>query len=123
MTSLLELPVRAVVLVTAPPRFAVKTLLRLVRPDAEEPRPEAPTAPPPASSPPSPRRRPARAARPSQKAARRAVRGEPTKGQVAALREREREQEQAVGGPGPGPEIHVAEPWEGYDAMTEDEVL
>ena len=24
---------------------------------------------------------------------------------------------------GPGPEIHVAEPWDGYDAMTEDAVL
>jgi hypothetical protein len=113
MTSLLNLTARAVDLATLPTRFALKTLLRFVRDDAAD------TPPPPvAEAPPPQRERNAPVARRRPKAASRPQ--PPSRTQVA--------REQRVTHPpqppgGPGPEIHVAEPWKGYDAMTEDEVL
>jgi hypothetical protein len=114
MTSLLELPVRAVVLATAPARFAARTLLSFVRDDAgEAPRPapvqqEAPAPQRERKGPVAREPRPKPAPKP------------PSRTQVA--------REQRVTRPpqpegGPGPEIHMDEPWEGYEAMTEDEVL
>jgi hypothetical protein len=79
-----------------------------------------------APSRPAPPRRAAARPKPkaSPKAARRAVRHEPTKGEAAAIREERREQEQAAGGTDSiGATISVAEPWEGYAAMSEDQVL
>jgi hypothetical protein len=104
MTSLLKLPARAVELATAPTRFALKTLLRFVRDDSDAPRPEAPAPRRERKAPVARKRRPK----------------PPSRTQVAREQRVTRPQ-QPPGGP--GPEIHVAEPWEGYDAMTEDEVL
>lgn len=41
---------------------------------------------------------------------------------AAAARRRERDRESRTGADSPGPEIHVDEPWEGYDAMNVAEV-
>jgi len=78
----------------------------------------------------APRPRPRRAARKATAAKpARARKTGPTRGQAAAIREAQRETEgtspAASAGPatGAGPEIHVAAPWEGYDAMALDEVL
>jgi pyruvate/2-oxoglutarate dehydrogenase complex dihydrolipoamide acyltransferase (E2) component len=78
--------------------------------DAVEP------AEPPAPAPP-----PAARTRPPQ---RRATprRAEPTRGEVAAMREAAREAETG-GADSVGAQVHVAEPWAGYDAMRLDEVL
>jgi hypothetical protein len=49
-------------------------------------------------------------------------RSEPTRGRVASMREAAREAE--TGGPDSvGAEVHVAEPWPGYDEMRLDDVL
>jgi hypothetical protein len=70
---------------------------------------------PPEPAPPRPRKRPPR---------RRATprRAEPTRGEVAAMREAAREAETG-GADSVGADVHVAEPWPGYDAMGLDEVL
>src|SRR3954452_20180914 len=109
MTTLLNLPRRVVEVVTLPPRFALKTLLRFVRDDADQPEPK------PESEAPPPRRE-----RTAPVARRRRRTTPPSRTQVAR-EQRITRPAQAPGGP--GPEIHVAEPWKGYDAMTEDEVL
>jgi hypothetical protein len=77
----------------------------------------APAEPPaPAAAPrPAARRRP-----PQRRAAPR--RAEPTRGEVAAMREAAREAETG-GADSVGAQVHVAEPWAGYDAMRLDEVL
>jgi hypothetical protein len=46
---------------------------------------------------------------------------EPTRGDVARLREEQREAETTP--ESPGPEIRVEEPWEGYTAMTAPDVV
>jgi hypothetical protein len=84
--------------------------------------PVAPGAPVVPEAPPAPAApRPARRNRPPR---RRATprRAEPTRGEVAARREALREAE--TGGPDSiGAQVHVAEPWAGYDEMRLDEVL
>lgn len=144
MPDLLRLPVFALDVATRPARFVIGKLLELRGSDDDRPEPAggarredpapreqrpaaqaAPDAPPAAEKPrPAPKRRaPARKA-PSVKAARRAVRHEPTKGQAAQLRQQQRMEEQDAGSEGgPGATITIAEPWDGYDGMTEDEVL
>jgi hypothetical protein len=78
---------------------------------------------------PGPTREPARAPTgPSPKQRRRAARREPTRGQAAQQRRSRAEAESAAvtetdALPAPGPEIQVAEPWEGYAAMTAAEVV
>jgi hypothetical protein len=85
--------------------------------DRYEPAPAQPAAPaePPAPEPPAARKRP-----PQRRAAPR--RAEPTRGEVAAMREAAREAETG-GADSVGAQVHVAEPWAGYDAMGLDEVL
>jgi hypothetical protein len=65
--------------------------------------------------------RPAARKRPPQ---RRATprRAEPTRGEVAAMREAAREVETG-GADSVGAQVHVAEPWAGYDEMRLDEIL
>ena len=84
--------------------------------DRHEPADAAAPAEPPAPAPP-----PAARKRPPQ---RRATprRAEPTRGEVAAMREAAREAETG-GADSVGAQVHVAEPWAGYDAMRLDEVL
>jgi hypothetical protein len=79
-------------------------------PVAPEPVAPEPVAPPPAAT---PRRRARRRA---------PARAEPTRGQVAALREATREAETG-GADSVGAEVHVAEPWPGYEDMSLDDVL
>ncbi len=131
MTSLIKLPLRAVELATAPTRFVLRTVWHLLRDDSqdedrEEPSTEA-AAPVAVAAPARPRparRRAAARPTPSPKAARRAVRHEPTRGQAAALRETAREAEQEAGGEGAvGATIEVEAPWEGYDAMSTEQIL
>jgi hypothetical protein len=69
-----------------------------------------PTEPPPVR----PNRPPRRRATPR--------RAEPTRGEVAAMREAAREAETG-GADSVGAEVHVAEPWPGYDGMTLDDLL
>jgi hypothetical protein len=109
MTTLLRLPIRAAEIATAPPRFAVKTLLRLLRDDEQ---PEAPASEAPA---------PQYEQRAAERVRRRTAAKPKLKPRRAAREGRITKPPQPAGGP--GPEIHVSEPWEGYDAMTEDEVL
>jgi hypothetical protein len=125
MPDLLKLPLRAIELATLPTRYVLGKLLDLGHSDDDdtvaapveaEPRPE-----PPQSAPRKPRAKPK--AKPSPKAARRATRKEPTKGEAGQIRQQQHMSEQDAGGPGPGATIDVAAPWEGYDAMTEDQVL
>lgn len=122
MPDLLRLPLTVADYATRPARFVVGKLLDLRRspdedvvvPTASEPpapRAEAPVATPEAE----PKPKPAQRAKPR--------RTEPTRGEVARHRQEQRMEEQNAGGPGPGPEVEVAEPWAGYDAMTEDQVL
>src|SRR4051794_32765022 len=134
MPDLLSLPLRAADLVIRPVTWALGQVLDLVRPDEEDtptPRPTPPPEPARASSPPKaagparPKPKPKATAKPKPKPKpkRAPARSEPTRGEVAALREQQREAEQNAGGPGPGAVIDVAAPWDGYDAMTEDDVL
>jgi pyruvate/2-oxoglutarate dehydrogenase complex dihydrolipoamide acyltransferase (E2) component len=75
------------------------------------------------AEPAEPRSAPRPAARtrpPQQRAAPR--RAEPTRGEVAAMREAAREAETG-GADSVGAQVHVAEPWAGYDEMRLDEIL
>jgi hypothetical protein len=88
-------------------------------------RSKAPPPPPPESPPPEPpparrNRPPRRRATPRQRATPR--RAEPTRGEVAAMREEAREAETG-GADSIGAEVHIAEPWPGYDDMRVDDVL
>lgn len=127
MPDLLRLPLLAVDLATRPARFVLGKLLELRHADDDQTvatpvSPVPPTPEPPQSAPPR-KRAPAKRA-PSPKAARRATRHEPTKGEAAAIRQQARMEEQEAGSEGgPGATIAVAEPWKGYEAMTEDQVL
>jgi hypothetical protein len=49
-------------------------------------------------------------------------RAEPTRGEVAAMREAAREAETG-GADSVGAQVHIAEPWAGYDEMRLDEIL
>jgi hypothetical protein len=104
MPGLLVFSARLVIaLLLAPLRAAARLLMR-----SEPEPPPAPPQPPPAPTPPPPRPRRRRA--------------EPTRGQVAAMREAVREAE--TGGPDSvGADVHVAEPWPGYDDMGLEDVL
>jgi hypothetical protein len=64
---------------------------------------------------------PAPRARPARTAPRRR-RAEPTRGQVAAMREAAREDETG-GADSIGAQMRVAEPWPGYDGMRLDDLL
>ena len=75
----------------------------------------SPPQPPPRGARPAARKRP-----PQRRATPR--RAEPTRGEVAAMREAAREAETG-GADSVGAQVHVAEPWAGYDAMRLDEVL
>jgi hypothetical protein len=85
--------------------------------------------PPPAEPPPVRRNRPTRrratprrpepTPRPAEPTPRRA---EPTRGEVAAMREAEREAETG-GADSIGAEVHIAEPWPGYDGMSLEDLL
>jgi hypothetical protein len=129
MPDLLRFPLRAIDLATRPTRFVVGKLLELRRSDddqvapAEAAAPQAPPKPEPPQSAPKPRAKAKPKAKPSVKAARRATRNEPTKGQAGQIRQQQHMEEQEAGGPGPGPTIEIAAPWEGYDGMTEEQVL
>lgn len=128
MPDLLKLPLRAIDLATRPTRFVVGKLLGLRHSDDDQ---VAPVAEPPAAAPPKPEppqsvkpaAKPAPKAKPSPKAVRRATRHEPTKGEAGRIRQQQHMTEQEAGGPGPGATIEVAEPWDGYEAMTEEQVL
>ena len=76
--------------------------------------PAQPAQPPPARRPAARKRPPQRRATPR--------RAEPTRGEVAAMREAAREAETG-GADSVGAQVHIAEPWAGYDAMRLDEVL
>ena len=147
MPDLLRLPLRAADLALAPTRFAIRTVRGLLpfghgHDEAPAPwpadAPPEPVAPPPpaaakprartangaTATPARPNRGAAARPKPSPKAARRAVRHEPTRGEAAALREERREEEQSAGGEDAvGATITVAEPWEGYAAMSEEQIL
>jgi hypothetical protein len=84
----------------------VRAVRRLLGGDEERP----PTAEPAEPAPPPP---PAR---------RRKRRSEPTRGQVAAMREAAREAETG-GADSVGADVHVGEPWPGYDEMGLEDVL
>jgi hypothetical protein len=129
MPDLLRFPLRAIDLATRPPRFVLGKLLALRHSDDDQVAPadtaerEAPARPEPPQSAPKPRAKAPAKPRPSVKAARRATRNEPTKGQAGQIRQQQHMEEQEAGGSGPGATIDVAAPWEGYDAMTEEQVL
>ena len=86
--------------------------------------PAEPAQPPPAPRQAARKRPPQRRATPRQATPRRAEprRAEPTRGEVAAMREAAREAETG-GADSVGAQVHIAEPWAGYDAMRLDEVL
>ncbi|MCW2990997.1 MAG: hypothetical protein JWM73_1591 [Solirubrobacterales bacterium] len=128
MPDLLALPLRVADLATRPARFVLGKLLELRHSDDDKVAPVADApVPPPAPGPPqsAPAKKPAPARRaPSPKAARRATRHEPTKGEVGKIRQQRHMEEQDAGSEGgPGATIEVAEPWPGYETMTEDQVL
>jgi hypothetical protein len=82
--------------------------------------------PPPAEPPPVRRNRPPRRratprrAEPTPRPTK--PRAEPTRGEVAAMREAEREAETG-GADSIGAEVHIAEPWVGYDGMSLEDLL
>jgi hypothetical protein len=111
MPGLLVFSLRLLVeLLLAPVRALRKTLGGAPKEaDRHEPTPVEPTPPPQRRN-----RPPRRRATPK--------RSEPTRGQVAAMREAAREAETG-GADSIGAEVHVAEPWPGYDGMRLDDVL
>ena len=104
MPGLLIFSGRVLVLLLFVPLRAIARLLAGGEP--------APAPPPPPPQPPRRRSRP----RP------RKPRAEPTRGQVAAMREASREA-QTGGADSIGAEVHIAEPWPGYDEMAPEDVL
>ena len=82
------------------------------------------TSPPLPSRPPPSRRRPppGHGGRSGQRPRATPRRAEPTRGEVASMREAAREAETG-GADSVGAQVHVAEPWAGYDEMALDEVL
>jgi hypothetical protein len=113
MPGLLIFSLRLLVeLLLAPVRALRKTLMPGRAHERVAPVASAPEPPPP---PPPPRKRP-----PRQRSTPR--RAEPTRGQVAAMRETEREAETG-GRDSVGAQVHLDEPWPGYDKMGLEEVL
>ena len=103
MPGLLIFSGRVLVLLLVAPLRAIARLLA-----GSEPEPPPPAEPQPPRARPRPRPRKPRA--------------EPTRGQVAAMREASREAE--TGGPDSvGAEVHIAEPWPGYDEMALEDLL
>lgn len=136
MPDLLKLPLLAADLATRPARFVLGRLLDLRHSGDDQvvptPGPSFPGPDPAATMPAKPRPEPPQSAKkrapakkaPSPKAARRATRQEPTRGEVGKIRQQRHMEEQDAGSEGgPGATIEIAEPWDGYDAMTEDQVL
>ena len=140
MPDLLKLPLLAADLATRPARFVLGKLLDLRHSDDDQVTPTqgpsfptpAPAPEPAAKAPAKPKPEPPQSAKkraaakkaPSPKAARRATRHEPTKGEAGKIRQRRHMEEQDAGSEGgPGATIEVAAPWDGYEAMTEDQVL
>ena len=120
MPGLLVFSLRLLVEALLVPVRGVLRALGVAGFDADRDEPVGAEAAPPAEpSPPVPP--PAARKRPPQ---RRATprRAEPTRGEVAAMREAAREAETG-GADSVGAQVHVAEPWAGYDAMRLDEVL
>ena len=117
MPGLLVFSLRLLVEALLVPVRGVLRALRVGGLDAErhEPGGAPAAAPAPAPAPPPARKRP-----PQRRATPR--RAEPTRGEVAAMREAAREAETG-GADSVGAQVHVAEPWAGYDAMRLDEVL
>jgi hypothetical protein len=98
--------------------LAARGVLRALgvgRLDTDRHEPAEAAEPPPPAPPPAARKRP-----PQRRATPR--RAEPTRGEVAAMREAAREAETG-GADSVGAQVHVAEPWAGYDTMRLDEVL
>jgi hypothetical protein len=91
----------------------LRRLLGLGAPEEERNEPAAPEPPPPAPAP-ARKRPPRRRATPR--------RAEPTRDQVASMREAAREAETG-GADSVGAQVHVGEPWPGYDDMRLDDVL
>ena len=113
MPGLLVFSVRLLVeLLLAPVRALRDTLMPGRAHERVAPVAPAPEPPPP---PPPPRKRPPRRRSTPRRA-------EPTRGQVAAMREAEREAETG-GADSIGAQVHLDEPWPGYDAMGLEEVL
>jgi hypothetical protein len=112
MPGLLIFSVRVLIEVLLAP---VRVWLRSLRSERERPEPVVAEPPPPPPPPRAPRRR--APARP-----RSTKRAEPTRGEVAAMREAAREAETG-GADSVGAQVHVAEPWPGYDGMRLDDVL
>jgi hypothetical protein len=110
MPGLLVFSLRLLIeaLLILPVRIARRLLAR------EEPPEPEPEPPPP---PPRPRRRAPARRRPAPP-----KRAEPTRGEVAAMREAAREAETG-GADSVGADVHVAEPWPGYDGMGLEDVL
>jgi len=96
----------------------LRGLLRRALAGGDVPDPEVVPEPvPPPRARPRPRRAPA-----SRRAPARPRRAEPTRGEVAAMREQQREAETG-GADSVGADVHIAAPWPGYDDMALDEVL
>jgi hypothetical protein len=110
MPGLLVFSLRLLIeaLLILPVRIARRLLAREQPPEPE------PEPPPP---PPRPRRR-----APARRRTAPPKRAEPTRGEVAAMREAAREAETG-GADSVGAEVHVAEPWPGYDGMGLEDVL
>jgi hypothetical protein len=93
----------------------LRRLLGLGAPEEERYEPAAPEPPPPAPGPARARKRPPRRRTTPRRA-------EPTRGQVASMREAAREAETG-GADSVGAQVHIGEPWPGYDGMRLDDVL
>jgi hypothetical protein len=119
MPGVLVFSLRLIIEALLAPARALLRALRGGEPHADryEPTVAEPAAPAePATSPrPAARKRP-----PRRRAAPR--RSEPTRGEVASMREAAREAETG-GADSVGAQVHVAEPWDGYDDMRLDDVL
>jgi hypothetical protein len=107
MPGVLFFSLRLLIEVLLGPVRAARRLFGLEPSDADRYEPE-PAPPPPPKAP--PRRRAPR------------KRAEPTRGEVAAMREAAREAETG-GADSVGAEVHLAEPWPGYDGMGLTDVL
>jgi len=109
MPGLLVFSARLLVELLLAPVRAVRRLLGSENGEPPAP-PESPPSEPPPSPPPRPRARP------------RKRRAEPTRGQVAAMREAAREAETG-GADSVGADVRLGEPWPGYDEMGLEDVL
>ena len=116
MPGLLLFSLRLLVEVLLAPARVGLRLLGRGRRDSDRHEPAAPVEPV------EPAPRPRRGAAPRRPRATPPKRTEPTRGQVAAMRQAAREAE-TDGADSVGAVVHVAEPWPGYDGMRLDDVL